>query len=437
MPPLASVCIHLFLAFGVGPAFYVAGTGDAYNRELFIMQATALASYPFLAFFYWWFSRRVPAVTLPGRYSPDAEDFYRALQSVALFCFWFAMAMAFVGAVTGVADKGYGGEEFAENRNGYWTVFAIFARFAPLGFILFPLLVRYGTRLTKLTAWPALAGYFLLAFASGSRGMVLLPLVGLIIGYYTYGVSPRRTTKFVALAIPFALLLIPVMGRMRGSQAFYWSRAIDLSARYQTAQDAIGEISSEDSGSTLRDLGANLIGVSDELVYRLTPDVQPFVGWQGVEALRYVFIPQTLRPGTPTLGDGSDIVATYVGQKFRRSNFTITFQADMYRRFGWTGVIAGTLGLSILFGAAIGAAFKTCLFHDKLLGYVVLLLCASFYNTFPFSTFLNTCQIWLYDFPKYVLAIVIVHKLIMRRSLAPSRRSGSALPGTYAGRARA
>lgn len=130
-------------------------------------------------------------------------------------------------------------------------------------------------------------------------------------------------------------------------------------------------------------------------------------------------------PEKPTLLDGDYIRELYTGVYYERSSIGISYQADLYRRFGWLGVLVGfpfyalAISLFVKYGARYTANKRT-----KLWGLLVLFFITTFIHGAPSGSMLTTIWNFFYDYPKYLLALgslLFVSRFIFREPVAVRR----------------
>jgi len=405
--PLSALAIYWFISLGLGPAFLSISKGGESAPELVVVQIVGLFGFTVFAGIYHLQCRRLPAIQLPRAESPGARSFYPALRRVALSMVAFTLAVMLIRVITGIGERGHVGAELDVELKGDIRVafLAALYRFDLLGVMFTGLLIRSNRIMDRVLGFVAIGVYLVFGFTSGTRGLVLHSLVAFLCGYYAFGGSARAVKAVLLAGVVVGVPLISLMGVMRMSQDFYYSRISDVTTRLEVARDALSSIRAGDIANTLDLTGRALIGVSDELVYRDTPGVLPFAGWKGLAAVKLVLIPHFFRPGTDDLGDENEIVSSYTGVRIERSYWTISFFADMYRRFGIPGIVVGSMLAGWFYGTV--SAFVMGLFHSrrKLYGMVMLMLMMAAYSLFPFSTLLRCSWLWFYDIPKHLLVL--------------------------------
>jgi hypothetical protein len=424
--PFSALAIYWFYSLGLGPAFLSLSKGGESPPELVQVQLVGLFGFAVFAVMYQWQCRRLPAIAMPAADAPGSRSFYSSLRVIGFCLVAFTLTLILIRAVTGIGERGHIGEERdAEFAGDIRVAFlGLFYRFEFVGVMFVGLLVRSKNITARVLAFTTIAVYLVFGFTSGTRGLILHPLIAFTCGFYMFGGSTRTAKMILLIGITAGLPLIWVMGTMRQTKDFYDSRITDVSTRFELGTAAASSISETGLNEQLEFTGRALLGVSDELVYKDTPGAIPFVGWDGTSGMLLAFVPHVLRPGTANLGDENDIVSEYTGLRLERSFQTISFFADMFRRFGFTGIVVGSIVAGWFYGAV--SAFVISLFHSrrKLYGLLMILLLMGSYTFFPFSTMLRCSWIWLYDVPKHVLAL-IAFVMVVKSLNADYRRTES------------
>jgi hypothetical protein len=408
--PLTALSIYAFLGLGIGSVLLIVDAEVKFEPLIFLMQVVYLVTFPFMMIIYRFFNINFPSFSLPDPLNPDSQSFYKPLKNIAWCFFIYAIFGLIVGAITGSADRGEAGEFIVENQVGIWSIFVIFNRLNYVSFILIPFLLRDSKPEVKYIIYFLLTIYFVLAFATGSRGFVLHPIVQMVSGYWMFGGSSKIIKRSISILIILALFLIPFMDAYRNTSAFYTSALSNPLERLQAITEA-KELFSDSKRNSNNITGLALVGASDYIIYENTPSTVPYAGWENIEAILYIWVPNILYPSKPLLLDGDEIIVSYTGIKNDRSSGNISFYADMYRRFGWFGVFIGYIIFAIFYSRFIAFVFRMYYKQDALFGFLLILLCLTFLQYVPNNTLLTTFWIWLWDIPKYVLALMVLHKL--------------------------
>jgi hypothetical protein len=142
-----------------------------------------------------------------------------------------------------------------------------------------------------------------------------------------------------------SLLFVVVIGIARGQ---FGKESMEGRARGMS--EAAQGVSSE-RDETLQPmvvLFERLFEESAQVVIDQTEHTGHFVGFEGVEALAYVFVPRFIAPDKPTIDDANVILERDFGYQLWETRVPLTLIGDAYRRGGpiWvlvTGLIAGVV----------------------------------------------------------------------------------------------
>lgn len=355
--------------------------------------------------------RQLPRVKLPLDDPRFDHDIVRPLTWVGWSFLSLSLVKILVFAVTGAGDRGYYGEAASIQFFGPWTFFAIFPRLADLGFFLLPLIWFRSAITGRLILVSILSVYFVFAIASGSRGSFTFPLVYISCGFYLF--CRLRAVKMDLLAVLGFLLLAPLfvmIDEFRTSEAFKESRLIDIGERLA----AFGETGEVDhlkpETSEAKVLGGRLVTVHDYLVYEKTPSIFPYAGAEGFKDFYWVWIPFFFAQDRPIQQDAHLIAIQYRGVEYkRRTRNRIGFNADLYRRFSWPGIVVGNVAFFSLFGIFYKKVFDILILKNALFGMLLLFYTFSYFHRGPTSTVIETWWQWAYEFPKHLVLMFVIY----------------------------
>lgn len=410
LPPFAALTLWQFLGLGIGVSLIISESAGDFDPSFLKMQLIWIIGFPFFYLSYSVFFRKIRGVVAPAVSNSQQELAWRPLFLIG----WILLTMRIVGyvygAYSGSEDRG---ELSLVNTSdadfGAWTLFQLTPRFSNVGFLLLPVLLARGDLLQRTVLGLMLGVYFLLAFVSGGRGNVFYPIIFIFMGYYAFWRLPRVPWDFAALVMAAASLpLIFFIGTYRGTEGFVTSQMFDVKSRLAAVgqtRELMRQESTTSGGGTVT--GTALIGVNDHLIYPATPEVIPHAGFEGVQAVPWVWVPTFFMRNKPNLIDGNVIVGQYVDYQIGRgTGSTISLPADLYRRFGWLGVGLGMPIAMLAYGALSYLCYSVYLSRNFVVGTVLILYTISFFTWSPLQTVLTTWWSFAYDFPRHLIVLI-------------------------------
>jgi hypothetical protein len=430
IPPLVILILLPAIGMGLGIPLFV-GTLDIGLSPLhLIMQLVFLLGAPFLFVGY-----RLGRGSIRNNWCPpDTERIFdteaKPLMTVAYFFLVFDIIRITIGWRSGSLDRGYAGEALLDQQMGVWTFAGIFGRWNNLWFFFLPLLWRKGSLLLRALVAASLGYYVLIAFGSGSRGLLIYPFIFVVCGLYFFVDKPRfRPERWAPVAIIFVIIYIYALDVFRNTAQFQNSKLTDLSARL-AATSAIAEEAKERQDFSLT-MGRALIAVSDELIYELTPDTIPYAGAGDIlPALPWTWVPHALAPNKPIIWDNNEVVVSYTNSRNERSFAAISLSADLYRRFGWAGIPVGLFLVGVLYGALVRGIIAVYRWNSVVIGVTLIAFLTGGLQSVFTSTVLQTWWIWAYDLPKHLIPLTMVVYIIgggvgrgLSKSMAVTRRT--------------
>jgi hypothetical protein len=237
-------------------------------------------------------------------------------------------------------------------------------------------------------------------FLDGGRGLVVIAACFSLCGFRYAGVSLNKIVPISTIAV---VLLIPVFGVVRmyrdtyggsvSSIADRMSGFREASTRYAQASGTVGDAS--------RTFLERISDPTVDLVFIQTPSFVPYAGFNGLDKLAYVYIPQFVWPERPELLDGNHIAnVEYGAADPTASGTSLSVVADGYRRFGWLGIpILYTLIASCC-GIIASMAWKRRDRPEWVSTLLVLIMCLNGENTI--ASMVSTLYFLLWTFPKYL-----------------------------------
>ncbi len=413
MPPLVLIGFQHMLSSGLGlpllwygSAYRYAGSG-LLNLPILETQLCHALGLPVLMVGYWLARRRVPAFRLPVVRPRTPERLYRLLCMVGWFFLVYYVLYLLVGFATGGTDRSRYEQEFLGQR-GFtaWSIFNIFPRLQIMYFVLLPLMYRLARTPGRIFLFAFNGLLFFTFFISGSRGALLTPICLVLVGWWSFGNVSRRVLSFLTVMALLTLLYVPLIALYRSTDAFMNSRQQDWWGRLAAFADVKKELQNWDWEGLVQLTGQSFFGVSDELIFSRTPSEIPHSGWDNIDRLKYFWLPSQFAPGKKPLLDGNEIASTYMDNR-EIFGSGISFSADMYRRFGWSGILAGNLCLGLFLGLFFRWVFRLQSRHHALWTVLLLVYFMSYFTSTPYSTLLGTAWIWLWELPKHLVVLYV------------------------------
>lgn len=414
----------------IGCAYMASGMVEGESSALLAVQASMI---------YWLVvsaaANRLCLVDVPGIRMPWANPRFNAeclrpLALVALALLSLEFVRQVVGVITGGLDRGMHGDEAARQAFGAWTYFNIFPRLTSTCMFLAPVIWRVGRGPMQILGLSLVVLLFVIGLSTGSRGLVLTPFLYLTVGIYFFLPLRRVPLEMIAGASVAALApLVLVMATYRSSEEFRQTPGWDVAERvrgFARAATQPGDTFDEQTESQRKrfQFGAQMLGISDRLVYQMTPSEIPHVGFENFDRIAYVWIPKFIMRDKPYLQDGNDIVVGYTGVFYKRSAATISLMADLFRRFGIFGTLFGAPLAALITALFTRWVFRTMLLRDAVLGIVLLQLLLSAFHYELWGTVLSSSFDWLYAIPKH---LVLVYLLVASARIATGSHAKSGL----------
>lgn len=412
LPPLTMLALFEFSRMGIGPPIFSFANNLETDQGLLLMQAAHVVSFPLIMFCYKKITRNVPSFIMPNPFQKNSYDLYLYLKWFGLVCFCFTIFGFFIGATSGSMDRGDAGAILKLQSFGIWSLFEVFIRLYDIAYLLVPIIFLTSGFLMRRCLMVILFMVFIFFIATGTRGFIMFSALYLVLGYWMVAINPRRIITTLAVLIVSMTFLIPFMASYRSSISFSSSKLSDITARLESIFSPDEVVVSAYNDSLLM-LSKSLIGVSDQLIYEKTPDQIPHAGWENIDAVLYVWMPTTLFPNKPSLYGSDTMLYDYTNVMHERSFGTITFNADMYRRFGWIGVLSGNILFGLLYGFATKFVFS--LARSKVLfGTLLVIFSVGMFRNLPIGTLTRTVWYWLWELPKYMGLLLVIHWFIVR-----------------------
>ena len=408
MPPLVLFGFQHVLSNGLGlPLIWLGMSMHGIMREgemqaIWQTQVAHAIAFPLLVVGYLLGRAGSPKFSL-GENATERAGTFRILSMVGWFLLAYFIISTAGGVGTGASDRSRI-LEFLDRGFGVWSWFKLFPRLNSLFFLLAPLMFSRAGNLGRLVLGATIGGAFGFYLLSGSRSGLLLPVCFLFIGWWMFYPHSRRVFRYAGLVAALAVPYIVLVPFYRSTAAFGDSQQTDWRARLAAVDAILPFVRETELGGTLQLTGEGLHGLSDREIFLQTPETLPHVGWQNLDRLKTFWLPSIVSPDKASLLDGNEIV-----QGYRPNDFVfgagISFTADMFRRFDWSGVAIGSLVLGIFLGFIYRLAFRAQRGRRRVFATIFVLYGITYLCSTPYLTLLETCWIWLWEMPKHLLVL--------------------------------
>jgi hypothetical protein len=353
----------------------------------------------------------------------------RLIWRVALATGVFAVAYVLIGFLAGTLDRS--GEIYNYWVARFWradSAFTIFLRLKNIFFFLAPLaivLVSGFRRKAFLLALIVLG--ILFALLSGGRGIVLYPLVYMMFGLWLTPVRVKLFRGLVLAIIVICILMVPAIDIYRNMHSFQHDSRFDIGQRVQLLARAVTDFGDNSFLARIQNAGGSLYACSDPYLFVDPAKSAPRAGLVRAERLWQVWMPTMLNPNKPPLRDAHMIAAEISGatrhqaETMRYTSFMcVSFGADLYWRGGWLWVWSGSVVFAVFYRCLAQVWYRWAQ-PSSLIQLAIWIYPVTFLIDFPAGSLGETAWIWLWDFPKYALLVVLI--LAIQSGLARFSRS--------------
>ena len=424
LPPLTVLLIGLSLRWGLGPLLLALGGsgGDAFvdiwirnGPQAQLLWLSLTAALLVLAVPQRHVIGAAARAQPPISWLSDAMNSPRLRMQLKGLAWILSIYMFFyitLSLLSGAFDRQF--ENYASWTQQLWrldTPVAAFSRLRDLWFLLFPLWWRLLSRPWKLFLGAEMLAFLSAALLSGSRGLLFYPALMLLFGLWFVLRDPRRLRSLVLALAVLIFVLSPVIHVVRQSEAFQSSES--LSGRLQAVGVTLAH--PEPLLSKARWLGRDLYACHDPYLFMPENRHRPLVGFQGLGRLLYLWVPKHMLPTRPVLFDGHLIAKELQGISGDVLWFPcFSLPADLMRRWAVPGVLIG----SLLVAAFLQALFYLWYANISLLGSTfqlfLVLLPATYLQSFPFGTVSETAWALLWELPKYLVLFWVLGACVDR-----------------------
>jgi hypothetical protein len=256
---------------------------------------------------------------------------------------------------------------------------------------------RFGGRWTLvwLTSFTVFAILFIL---DGTRGPVVMAALISTIGAIAGGGSKR---KILLASAVFIILFFPISGIVNEYRSIF-RQVVGLGERiegFSTSIDIYASKYREGSSGWFTTVLEQSTAHTVDRVFLLTPQIIPFVNFDELDRVIYLYIPRAFAPDRRSLQDGNDIAVRYDPFAQEKNNYTPAV-ADGYRRWGWIGIPIIYALQGFIFAFVLGVLHKR---RDRpQLAAMIVLMILSAHEIWS-NTLLSTIYLAGWTIPKYYL----------------------------------
>ena len=427
LPPLTVLLIGLCLRWGVGPLFLSLGGsgGDPfvdiwirYGPQAQLLWLSLTAALLFFALN----QRKIIACAATKQPSSswlnavhESPKLHAQIKALAFILSLYMLSYILLSGVGGAFDRQ--DDSYAAWTQQLWrldTPIAAFSRLRDIWFILFPLWWKVLDRSWRLFLGAQLFTFAGLAILSGSRGLLFYPTLLLVFGLWFVVIRFRLLRQLVVVVFALFLTLSPLVHVVRESNAF--QSADSLSGRLSAVFISMSE--PEPLLDKARWIGRDLYACHDP--YLFTPENrhrQPD-GFNGLHSLFYLWLPKHFLPNQPVIFDGHLIAKQlqYGSIPVWSVNWFPCFSlpADLMRRWSLSGVFLGSTVVAAFVQYLIWLWYRTARISGSTFQLLILLLPATYLQSFPFGTVSETAWALLWELPKYLVVLWILGAFVDR-----------------------
>ena len=421
LPPLTVLLIGLCLRWGLGPLLLAVGGsgGDAFV-EIWIRYG------PQAQLLWLSFTAALLLLTLPqkraiaraARVQPQSSwlaeatcntRFRRQLIALAALLSIYMAAYITLSVFSGAFDRQL--EITISLKNQFWrldTPVVAFSRLRDLWFLLLPLWWQLLSRPWRWLMGTEFLAFFAAALFSGSRGLLFYPAVLVLVGLWFVLRNPILLRRLAFLLVLLVLVSSPLIYVVRDSSIFQssttWVGRLDAAGAALTQPEALLAKS--------RWLGRDLYACHDPYLFTPENRENPLVGTRGLSHLVYLWVPKHVLPERPTLFDGS-IIAKKL-QRVPPSAWSaiwspcFSLPADLMRRWAVPGVLLGSVVTAVSLQPLFRFWYSSVRVSASTFQLLLLLLPATYLQSFPFGTVSETAWALLWELPKYLVVFWLI-----------------------------
>ena len=427
VPPLSVLLIGLCLRWGLGPLLLAVGGsgGDSfveiwirYGPQAQLLWLSFTAALLFLALL------QRGAIARAARSLPQSSWLVEStrnprlrsqLRALACILSIYMAAYITLSMLSGSFDRQ--SETYSSWTQQLWrfdTPVAAFSRLRDFWFLLFPLWWRM---LSKPWRW--LLGAEIIAFSasallSGSRGLLFYPALLILFGLWFVLIDPRCMRRLALVLALLFFVLSPLIYVVRDSSTF--QSAENWTGRFEAVGVAL--MQPQPLLQKTRWLGRDLYACHDPYLFTPENREQPLAGTRGLRNLLYLWVPKHVLPDRPVLFDGHLIAKQLQG--VLQSTWSqvwfpcFSLPADLMRRWAVPGLLLGSLFVAGLVQFLFCFWYRISCVSRSTYQLFLLLLPATYLQSFPFGTVSETAWVLLWELPKYLLTFWLLGTVVDR-----------------------
>lgn len=334
----------------------------------------------------------------------EREDKYDGLVWLTPSILFLCFISSCISAWTGSMDRGESYDYWAEMAFRPEAVFIAFARLKQIGYFLLPITWKRSSGLLRVFLVIVATIPLILESVAGGRGSVLYPIVMVYIGYLCIGLKTRRVLIYGALLVTLLIVAVPYMAAYRDGITMVGKNHRDIKGRLSAY---LTGVQSDRVVYRYMALGRELYACSDGFVVSASERqgmIKAGISDLSLKEIFKILLPRWVaKDQTYEKGDGASIAKRLMGVEKRNWFPCITTPADLFRREGWTGVMAGGAFMGALMWILDRAWIEVgsrCRSLDTLL---MTVLPVTYVQAGLYGTVRELIWQLMWDLPKYII----------------------------------